>query len=52
MAWYHRKTLVPPFNFGRNVKQDDWDKWFPDAPKRQNETDEEYEKRTRNEEEK
>lgn len=47
MAWYNKgtKVLVPPFNFGRNVSNEEWDSWFPDAPKRLNESDEEYEKR-------
>lgn len=40
------RTMVPPFNFGRKVNQDDWDQWFPDSPKRPNETQDEYEKRT------
>lgn len=39
------KTLVPPQNIGRKVSQDDWNSWFPDAPKRPNESEEEYLKR-------
>ena len=47
MSWYHKgtKVLVPDFNFGRNVDQDNWDSWFPNAPKRPNESEEEYQKR-------
>lgn len=47
MSWYYKgtKVLVPDFNFGRNVDQDDWDRWFPNAPKRPNESEEEYRNR-------
>lgn len=47
MGWHNKgnKVLIPPFNFGRKTSDEDWDKWFPNAPKRPNESDEEYEKR-------
>jgi len=47
MEWYRKggKVLVPPFNFGRNVDDDAWNKTFPDGPKRSFETEEEYEAR-------
>lgn len=47
MAWYNKgtKVLIPPFNFGRNVSNEDWEKIFPEGPKRPNESKEEYEKR-------
>jgi hypothetical protein len=39
------KTLIPPFNFGRRVEEEDWDRIFPNGPKRVTETEEGYNKR-------
>lgn len=39
------KTLIPPFSFGRNVKEDDWDKMFPNGVRKSWESEEEYQDR-------
>lgn len=38
-------TLIPPFNFGRRVSEEEWFKTFPKAPKQNYESEQEYQAR-------
>lgn len=45
MKLINSKTMVPPFNSGRNVTDDHWNGIFQKGPKKNYETEEEYQSR-------